>query len=436
MSIDQFAVARRFVESLRMSDRLPTNNRQPYEAPLLERLCRHAALNTAFNRDRLAPLFEMGDARNGKFLAGNWMKIPVLRRPEAQARNNELHAAQTPDAAGSSRRLQTSGSSGRPLEFNRSQLSDAAGLALFERMLEWHRIDSSARLCWIRIGEGEVEGRGWSLAHPEAERFELSKSISSDKTLQWLAERRPRYVIAPPSVVDGLVQEARRAEFRVEIEAFLITSETPVEGLEAGAREMFGARLVDSYGTREIGPIAVDCPDCAGVKHVPSETIKVEIVTRDGRIAEPGETGAVVVTPYFNYGTPLVRYDVGDLAVQGDGPCSCGRTLPALKAILGRQNQLFVRRDGSRFMAKGRKPASALLSAAQIQFVQKDFERIEIRYAKLSHDAPEDRRTTIEELRKIFGPDLAVDFVLVDEIPLGPGGKFADFLCEVDANGT
>ena len=67
------------------------------------------------------------------------------------------------------------------------------------------------------------------------------------------SDGKPRgQAIAPPSVVDGLVQEARRAEFRVEIEAFLITSETPVEGLEAGAEPATGYAYGVSFGVAQI----------------------------------------------------------------------------------------------------------------------------------------------------------------------------------------
>ena len=404
MSFDLTGVASRFVESLRQSERLSPEMRAAYETPLLERMCRHAALHTAFNRDRLACVFEDGDAAHGRFLPHRWLDVPILRRPEAQACNDELHAGDLPPAVGSVRKLRTSGSSGRHLDFFRTQLSDASGMALFERMLEWHGFDRSARLCWIRIGEGEVAGHGWSLANPEAERFELSKSLPSSTALQWLADRKPRYLMAPPSVVDALVHESRRSALRVRIEKILVTSETPVEGLADAVLRAFGAALIDSYGTREIGPIAVDCPDCAGVKHVPSETIRVEIVTPDGRLAEPGETGSVIVSSFYNYGTPLIRYDVGDMAVRGLAQCRCGRTLPTLAAVLGRQNQLFVRRDGSRFMAKGRPHASHLLSAAQMQFVQTGFERMEVRYVKDDPDTPEDRAAAIDHLRGIIHP--------------------------------
>ena len=437
MPINIVDLATHFLASLRQSERLSPRQRAAYEIPLLEKLCRHAALETEFNRDRLAILFEHGDARSGRFQPEHWNRVPILRRAEAQANNAGLHARNVPPNMGTVRSMRTSGSSGQHLEFRRSELADAAGIALFERLLEWHKFDPSARMCWIRFDPspepGETIGTGWSLAGSGAERFELSKAASSSVALEWLARRKPRYLMAPPSVVDALVDEMERGLQPVQIDAILVTSETPREGLGERVARAFGAKLIDSYGTREVGPIAVDCPDCAGIKHIPAETIHVEIIMLDGRPAKPGETGQVVVTPFYNYGTPMIRYDVGDLATLGAGPCACGRTLPTLGAVLGRQNDLFLRRDGTRFYPSGRKESSRYLSALQLQLVQTDFEAVDVRFVP-DPDAtqPRDYDGAIAHLRERVHPEIRVTFVEVDDIPRGPGGKFADLICRVE----
>ena len=436
MPIDIADLATRFLASLRQSERLSPCERAAYETPLLEQLCRHAALETEFNRDRLAILFERGDVRNGRFQPEHWSRVPILRRAEAQANNAGLHARNVPPSMGTVRSMRTSGSSGQHLEFRRSELSDAAGMALFERLLGWHKFEPSARMCWIRSDPSpepvETIGTGWSLAGPGAERFELSKAASSSVALEWLARRKPRYLMAPPSVVDALVDEMERGFQPVQIEAILVTSETPREGLGERVARVFGAKLVDSYGTREIGVIAVDCPDCAGIKHIQSETVQVEIIMPDGTPAKPGETGQVVVTPFYNYGTPIIRYDVGDLATLGAGPCACGRTLPTLGAVLGRQNDLFLRRDGTRFYPSGRKESSRYLSALQLQLVQTDFEAVEVRFVPDPASTQQrDYDGAIAHLRDRVHPDIHVTFVEVDDIPRGPGGKFADLICRV-----
>jgi phenylacetate-coenzyme A ligase PaaK-like adenylate-forming protein len=68
---------------------------------------------------------------------------------------------------------------------------------------------------------------------------------------------------------------------------------------------------------------------------VQSESVLLEIVDDAGRACAPGRAGRVVVTSLHNFATPLIRYELGDLAEFG-APCACGRSLPVISRVLGR----------------------------------------------------------------------------------------------------
>jgi phenylacetate-coenzyme A ligase PaaK-like adenylate-forming protein len=61
----------------------------------------------------------------------------------------------------------------------------------------------------------------------------------------------------------------------------------------------------------------------------------VEVLDEEGRPCAPGETGRVVATSLNNFAMPLIRYETGDTAEVG-APCPCGRGLPVLTRIMGR----------------------------------------------------------------------------------------------------
>src|SRR6185436_9202776 len=105
-------------------------------------------------------------------------------------------------------------------------------------------------------------------------------------------------------------------------------------------------RVIDNYGVTETGYIAFECP-AGGGYHVCSESVLVELLDDDGNDVPEGEPGRVVLTSFYNFAMPLIRYAVGDLAVAAHGPCPCGRTLPRLATILGRQRNIFTFPDGS-----------------------------------------------------------------------------------------
>jgi dihydroorotase len=145
-----------------------------------------------------------------------------------------------------------------------------------------------------------------------------------------------------------------------------------------------------------------------------------------------GETGRVLVTPLHNYAMPLFRYEIGDYAEVG-GRCACGRGLPLLRRILGRErNALLVAPTGERYWpAFGSRKLAQLAPIVQHQFVQKSLDRIE---ARLVTERP---LTRAEErsLRAYIVANLpyrfALDLAYFDEIPRNASGKFEDFVCEV-----
>ena len=121
------------------------------------------------------------------------------------------------------------------------------------------------------------------------------------------------------------------------IEAHALTISKPkavissTEVLHVRMREtierVFGCKVFDSYGCREISQIATECEAHNGL-HVVFENQYVELIGKD-----------IVVTNLNNYLMPFIRYKVGDLASSIDNtPCSCGRYSPRIVSLVGRDN--------------------------------------------------------------------------------------------------
>src|SRR5262249_20401397 len=127
----------------------------------------------------------------------------------------------------------------------------------------------------------------------------------------------------------------------------LTTNETVRPEVRAAAEAFFGARVFDCYSSGEMGIVALDCPT-GGVRHVMAETVMMEVLNDEGTPCAPGETGRVILTDLSNFASPLIRYDTTDYAELA-GPCACGRGLPALARIVGRERNLLRRPDGARY---------------------------------------------------------------------------------------
>jgi phenylacetate-CoA ligase len=110
-------------------------------------------------------------------------------------------------------------------------------------------------------------------------------------------------------------------------------------------QKAFGTVVLDIFGTYETDNIAWQCGRNEGY-HVATDCVLLEII-RDGRPAEAGEQGEIVVTVLSNWTTPFIRYNLHDLGQFETQPCVCGSPFPLLTRLAGRADDLIALDDGS-----------------------------------------------------------------------------------------
>ncbi|MFI0418776.1 hypothetical protein [Spongiactinospora sp. 9N601] len=112
-------------------------------------------------------------------------------------------------------------------------------------------------------------------------------------------------------------------------------------------REFFGTAVptTEILSMSELGWLAVQCP--AGQMHINNVTFFTEFLV-DGRFAEPGEFGELVVTSVGDRLLPHMRYRTGDVYRISEGGCACGSDLPLARHEGRCQNMIAVRRGGRR----------------------------------------------------------------------------------------
>lgn len=138
-----------------------------------------------------------------------------------------------------------------------------------------------------------------------------------------------------PSFLRTLLTKAREAGTPLSIEVAHVLAEMLPESLRAELETGFGVRVLQSYGTADLGCLAYECPHTGGWHMHPEAIVEVlDLETREPAAA--GQPGEVVAT-IFEEAYPLVRFATGDLsAIASGGRCPCGRTAPKLAGLLGR----------------------------------------------------------------------------------------------------
>jgi phenylacetate-CoA ligase len=405
----------------------------------LSLLLAHAVESVPFYRDRLGA----AGFRAGKAVRDDWFtELPSLSRAEVYAQGDTLHSRSVPAAHGRVSRGQTSGSTGTPIQFLATDLTQLFWQAFNLRDHLWHRRDLSLRLATIRPDRGDRNPQGISLPHwgpAVALVFEngpsgiLHSTHTLDRQIEWVVEQDPDYLLTLASNLLELAREMRRRNIRLPR---LREARTFGDALRPQARAecatLLGVRVVDMYTAQEAGYLALECPE-SGHYHVQAESAIVEVVDDRGRACPPGAVGKVLVTTLHNFAMPLIRYEIGDYAEAG-ASCPCGRGLPVIRRVLGRERNIAVTPNGNKYYPSfAAEVWSQIAPIRQLQLVQKTPRHIEVRIASARSIGADEESKLGAALKQSLGHPYEFTFVYLESIPRAASGKYEDFVCEIGA---
>jgi len=192
--------------------------------------------------------------------------------------------------------------------------------------------------------------------------------------------------------------------------------------------DVFGCPVVNEYGSTEVGVIAYSFP--CGELHTMDDFIIVEIVKSDPQ----NEFGEVVITQLDNWGSPLNRYNLQDLAVPtGDTKtCPAGLGFGKIERVIGRHHDLIRLSSGRIVHGQFFSNLMAFMpSVRQFQVVQKEYDLFEITVETNSDQVPNDEERYLRtRIRQYLGP-VEIKLRTVPNISMESSGKFRSVRSEV-----
>lgn len=203
--------------------------------------------------------------------------------------------------------------------------------------------------------------------------------------------------------------------------AIATTGETLFENWRNKIEEVFECQILDGYGG-ESTPIAFECLEHAGY-HICSEHVIPEIV-RNESVASPGEIGEVVVTNLDRWAMPLIRYNIKDIAIMGKEECSCGRGLPLLDSIEGRDTEIVITPNGNFLVVHFFTILFEYIEGVdQFQVIQEKIDELNIKIVKNDKFTEKDKNYIFSEIKKHAGDEININLEFTDSIPPTRSGK-------------
>ena len=431
------SLGQRIYQMLMESQHWPREQMLTYQRSQLAQLLRHARATVPFYKTRLDVVFK----RNGDIDWDRWHEIPIVTRADLRDRREQMLTTALPPGHGPTKTFQSSGSSGVPVSVEVTNLATVVKHAAISRQFNYHGIDPrKTRAQLVHVNEkGEFfeedfyyrdsqQIKGGAL--PEEGEFAINRQLPVRRQLQLLKELSIRYLFENPNNAELLARANLEYGVGVKLEAIFCTGQELTVDQKKLFRESFEARGHIIYSSKEGGMMGFECREGQNF-HVNSEITMFETVRPDGTQSEVGETGRVIITPFFSTALPLIRYDQGDTA-KFVSSCSCKNNLPILGSIAGRQDQFFQLPNGQKSVTGiGGSFLIANLNALAFQLAQTAPLEMEVRYVPINSTLETVSEPIIAHLRKIIHPEMAITFKPVAKIPVNSGGKLQRYVCEI-----
>jgi phenylacetate-CoA ligase len=371
-----------------------------------------------------------GDFRRAEDLE----QLPLLTKEEIVAAPERFRARRHAGKPGLA--LQSSGTSGQAI----SIAYDKA--ALFLSLVHGHRQRLAvAPLVGQTVGYREAgigrpggvhrqlrrfyEAHSWIPGRIELERCHLSAYDSFDHNWARLNDFRPDVVRGYGSYLGPFFRwiHGQQVPF---VRPKLVTygADSMPEADRRFIEEELGIPVWSSYQATEALRIAFQCELRQGF-HIAVDQVTVRVIDQSGKSFGPGGSGELVVSNLTNRATVLLNLRLGDIVTLGETSCACGRTLPMISHIQGRENDLILMPQGSAVH-----PLAALEDlqkvpgVRQVQLVQEQLQSFLLRVVCSSEvNWPAARRRLETALSSTLGQDANLRIQQVDHIPSEPGGK-------------
>ena len=367
-------------------------------------------------------VFDMRDIQPNRIQSfADLARIPALDKAIIRHRFDDLHPKRLPRRV---QKMSTGGSTGTPVtilvDSKRAAFTDAARI----RAHNWHDAGMGKReiVLWgspIELGgQGIIkEIRDKLINSRLLSAFDMSESrmaMYGDS----IAQYRPVKMYGYASALYLLASFLKRARWKAPgtLKVIFATAEPIFDFQRRVVQQVFECPVSVEYGARDAGLMANECP--AGSLHIPAEGMLIEVDSPTG-------AGEILTTNLFSDAMPIIRYRTGDIGELDETPCACGRGLPRLKRVDGRQTDFLITPSGKIVHALAVIYAVREISSIdKFQVLQDESMRVRFLVVTTPRFSTEERQSLIMKARMALGEDVEIAIDQVSEIPSSPSGKF------------
>jgi len=327
----------------------------------------------------------------------------------------------------------TSGSTGIPITVYRTSYERAVQIAKWLRVLFVNGYSARHRVMSLTSPGRLAEGRNIIQRFGILRRLTVDYLLPPEEMVDIFLDHKPDVLYGNRSHLDLMALELKRRGIQHKGLKLLVgTAEVIHDSSRRLYRNTFGVKLVESYGSVEMGVMAYETPAHDGL-HLCEDLTFFEFLDEERKPVPPGELGRVVVTDLMGKLVPFIRYDHGDLVLFNRGDGISGSTSRRLTRIIGREDDYALMPDGTRrpfhdFYEVMDKYEDII----QFRIVQRTRSLFQVLIVADTSYLLSIRDDLMHQLQKRFPPAVSFEIAHVERIEPDPSGKIRMLVSEVD----
>ena len=285
----------------------------------LSSLIKYASSNSDFWRDRL----KTAASSSADELKSLLKEIPITTSRELQLIGEKMRILPPNIALSNYRIFHTSGTTSQPkavmklASFHELLVSSSV---VFEWL--WHKREVSLQVAAFRANKPDNDKSPKNLAltyigNPSYPVIRESTHRTAPQLLDELEKIQPHFLYTNGLMLRLMaIEQLRKPRHIKHLKEVWSVSDLIESTTRSLIKQAFGVRVVDRYSTEEFGLIALQCPVDDHL-HIFAPRFVVEVLDENGEEVEIGKPGRAIITSLTSKIQPLLRYEIGDILVQG-----------------------------------------------------------------------------------------------------------------------
>lgn len=405
------------IKELESVIKLPIDHIQAIQEAKLKKLVDFAVANSPYYRSLFHP-----SVLEGASLGLH--DFPILTKSVLREKINHICTAKDLDSLN---QIFSSGSTGPPskIYFNEEELAIPRAVQLIWWSWAGYKFGNGILQTGVNLNRS-IEKRIKdfffktryieALKHDEADILRELNHLAANPKDHFVAYASSLYLFSKVALDHGIKN--------VQFKSVISLGEKLLPNFRASIEKAFQCKVFDTYGSSEGLMVAAQCDH--GTYHLMSPHVIVEIVDDQGQEVAPGQIGTVLLTGLDNFTTPLIRYEIGDLAVKGTPSlCPCGLNLPSLGEVLGRTTE-FIVTPGKKYITV-QTVVRILKFFPEIErftLIKKKDGLLELQYIAADALSKEQESKIQASFEDLYSESIPLEFQRVTDLPKTKSGKF------------